>query len=114
MDDEDLINYGIAGCRLGLAKIIRSKPFEITMILLIIIYCILIFLIFGLVDNYFNSEQNTMIFYIIELIILGTFCIEASLHVIALGKLYLRDPWNIVDIIIIVISVIFVFLDLFI
>jgi hypothetical protein len=55
-----------------------------------------------------------MIFYIIELIILGIFCLESFLHVIALGKLYMRDCWNVVDMIIIILSLIFVFLDLFI
>jgi hypothetical protein len=55
MEEDELIEYGITGCRLNLARMLRSKPFDISMIVLILLYCIIIFLIFGLVDSYFSS-----------------------------------------------------------
>jgi hypothetical protein len=44
---------------------------------------------------------------------LGIFCIDISLHIIALGKLYLKDYWNSFDLLIIILSLLFVFLDIF-
>lgn len=112
MDKEELIKNGVSGCRLSLTLILRSKPYDIIMIILIILYTLLIFLFFGFVDTVFAGENQT-IFYIIELVILGIFCIEIGLHIIALGKLYLKDYWNVFDIVIILLSLLFVFLDMF-
>ena len=44
--------------------------------------------------------------------VLGIFIIEIILHLSSYGKLYLRDPWNIADIVVILISVAFVLTDL--
>lgn len=35
------------------------------------------------------------------------------MHVISLGKLYLKDYWNVFDLVIIILSLLFVFLDIF-
>lgn len=92
--------------------LLRSKPYDIFMIILIVLYTILIFLFFAFVDT-FMSNTNETIFYIIELSILGIFCVEIAVHVIALGRLYMRDVWNIFDLVIIILSLVFVFLDMF-
>jgi hypothetical protein len=55
-----------------------------------------------------------LLFDIIELSILGIFSIEIALHIIGYGLLYFRDKWNIFDIFIIMLSISFVFLDIFI
>lgn len=112
MNEEDLLKYGITGCRLSTANVLRSKPYDIFMIILIILYTLLIFLFFGFEDTFFSGD-NVMIFYIIELSILGIFCVEITVHIIAFTMLYLRDWWNLFDILIIIISLIFVFLDIF-
>ena len=112
MDNEELAKHGIKGCRLSLAMLLRSKPYDIFMIILIILYTLLIFLFFAFVDSFF-SGSNQFIFYVIELSILGIFAIEITLHCIALGKLYLRDYWNEFDLFIIILSFVFVFLDIF-
>ena len=46
------------------------------------------------------------------MVILGLFVIEIVSHIYAYGILYLRDVWNILDIIIILISIAFVLMDL--
>lgn len=46
------------------------------------------------------------------MILLGIFIVEIVLHIYAYGLLYLKDPWNIADISIIIICIIFVLLDL--
>lgn len=89
------------------------------MIVLIIIYTLLIFVFFGFDDveactdaakeQQFAREQ---IFYIIELTILGVFVIEIALHIYAYNVLYLRDVWNLIDFIVILLSVLFVLLDM--
>ena len=92
--------------------ILRSKPYDIFMIILIVLYTILIFLFFAFADSFF-SGSNLVIFYIIELTILGIFAVEIALHIIALLGLYIRDYWNILDLSIIILSFLFVFLDIY-
>ena len=112
MEPDELIKAGIRGWRLKLVNLLRSKLFDVSMIILIILYTILIFLFFAIVDNFLSSDDVT-IFYIIELIILGIFCLEIALHITGYGMLYLKDNWNVFDIFIIMLSLIFVFLDIF-
>lgn len=49
---------------------------------------------------------------IVELIILGLFFIEVSLKFIAFRSIYLCDKWNIFDIVVIIISIVFVVLEI--
>lgn len=51
---------------------------------------------------------------IIEICLLALFVIEVMLHIVAYGVLYIKDCWNIFDMIIIILSIMFVFLDLYI
>jgi len=46
-------------------------------------------------------------------VILGIFVIEIALHIYAYNLLYLRDIWNLIDFIVILLSVLFVLLDMF-
>jgi len=48
MDKEELEKIGIIGWRLKLAMILRSKPYDVIMIILIVMYTILIFIELGL------------------------------------------------------------------
>ena len=112
MDKEQLEPLGITGYRLNLALFLRSRTYDIFMISLIILYTILIFLYFAIIDQDFMSNYQ-YIMYIIELSILALFCIEIGLYILAFRLYYLKDGWNVFDIIIILISIIFVFLDLF-
>jgi cAMP-specific phosphodiesterase 4 len=45
-------------------------------------------------------------------VVLGIFVVEIIFHTYAFGLFYLKDYWNIVDIIVIAISIAFVILDL--
>eukprot|EP00347_Sterkiella_histriomuscorum_P005745 403355433 len=114
MDSEELQKNGIHGKRLALALLLRSKAYDVLMILLIVLYTVLIFIYFAFADQYFNDEANQKIFYIIELCILGIFVLEIFLHLLAFRMLYLKDYWNIFDLFIIILSVAFVLLDIFI
>lgn len=111
MDKEDYIKNGITGCRLKLVLFLRSRPYDLSMTILILIYTLLMFLYFASVDAFPLRSDHT-IFHIIELIILGIFCLDIILHVISLGLLYLKDYWSIFDILIITLSLIFAVLDI--
>lgn len=80
MDEKELQQNGVRGWRLYIAKMLKSKPYDILMIFLIVIYTLLIFLILSF-DNLFDNVSY--IFIIIELAILGIFIIEISLHVLS-------------------------------
>ena len=112
MDDAELEKLGVVGYRSTINKMLRSKPYDIIMIILIVIYTLLIFLYFSVEDTTF-AEKSRDIFYLIEIIILGLFSVEITMHIIALHSIYLKDPWNIFDLIIIILSILFVLLDIF-
>ena len=111
MDKNELIKNGITGWRLKLVMLMRTKPYDISMVILIISYSLLILLFFALVDTNLTGEQS--IFFIIELSLLSIFALEIILHLVSLRCLYMRDCWNIFDMIIILLSFMFVFLDIF-
>jgi hypothetical protein len=113
MDDDDLKKEGIIGCRLKLAEMLKSKVYDVLMIILIVFYTLLIFLYFTFQDSFFNTTYNQNAFYIIELSILGVFVVEIFLHLLVYHLIYFRDYWNIFDLVIIILSYIFVFLDMF-
>ena len=113
LDSQELADYGISPCRIKLADIMRSKPMDVLIIILIIIYTILVFLIFGIEDPYLKENPDLELsFYIIELTILGIFVVEIFLSTVAFGKLYYRDSWNIFDVLVIILSLAFVLMDL--
>lgn len=100
--------------------LLKTKAYDVFMIILIIIYTLLIFVFFAFDDvsactesEKQSKEDRELIFYIIELAILGLFVIEIALHIYAYNLLYLRDIWNLIDFIVIILSVIFVLLDMF-
>jgi hypothetical protein len=53
MDREELITNGINGWRLTLAMMLRSKAYDVIMILLILMYTLLVFIYFALADSVF-------------------------------------------------------------
>lgn len=127
MDKEDLAMNNIHGCRQDLACVLMTKCYDIFMIILICYYstCMVAYLIVEdmvivtysddgeTVDDLKMAQLVERIFVINELIVLGSFCLDISLHIIAYGKYYLIDYWNIFDVIIILINVLFVVLDIY-
>lgn len=58
MDDDELRKNGIKGWRLKLAGTMKSKVYDILMIILIVLYTLLIFLYFAFQDMLFESIEN--------------------------------------------------------
>lgn len=111
MEDDELIKLGINGWRLRLTKVLRSVPYDTFMISLIVLYCLLIVLYFAYIDNSFNNQDGDVhIFEYLEVAILGVFCFDIIIHVFGYGVLYVKDYWNIIDAVIIMLSIIFIFL----
>ena len=114
MDRQDLATIGITGWRLSMAMALRSKAYDVFMIILIILYTLLIFVYFAFDCDYFvENPQHEKIFLYVEISILATFSLEIMMNIISLHKYYLKDPWNVFDLFIIIVSIIFVLLDVF-
>lgn len=83
------------------------------MIILIILYTLLVLVQLSLDDtNWVENKNYRKSFFSLELVILGIFVIDIAMHSYAWGSLYLKDIWTIFDIIVIILSIVFVFLDL--
>lgn len=94
-----------------MAKILRSKFYDVFMIILIILYTIFVFVQFGIDEqDFYDSIENQI--FISELVVLGIFVVEIICHIYAFGILFLRDVWNILDIVVILLSIAFVLMDL--
>lgn len=59
MDVEDMKKAGIGGCRLETGKLLVSKSYDILMIAIIILYCLLIAAFFILEDLFFRPAFET-------------------------------------------------------
>jgi len=93
--------------------LLRTKPYDICMIILIILYTVLIFVYFALESTTNCNAKKNFVFLYIEIAILGIFCLEITVHIIALGNIYMKDLWNVFDLVIIILSVLFVLMDVF-
>ena len=58
MDDDELKKRGIVGCRLSLATMLKSKVYDVLMIILIVFYTLLIFMYFTFQDSFLSSSDN--------------------------------------------------------
>lgn len=72
---------------------------------------IIIYLVFD--DGTVLSDSQMKIFYILEIVLLTFFILDISLYLISFRLLYIRDTWNIVDIVVITLSLVFVIVDIF-
>jgi len=115
-----MLRRGVKGFRKSIAMMLKTTGYDVFMIILIIIYTLLIFVFFAFDDvaactssEKESKEDRELIFYIIELSILGIFVIEIGLHIFAYNMIYLRDVWNAIDFVVIILSVLFVLLDMF-
>lgn len=125
MDQEDMKEAGIVGAHHKVGMVLVSKTYDVIMIILIVVYCMLIAVYFVLEDVLFEPFKENGVptnsavesvekgFFFGELVILGVFCIDIGLHVFAYGMFYLKDVWNIADFIVILFSVAAVLLDIF-
>ena len=114
MTDEEFEDVGLTGTSLKLALGLRSKFYDIFQIAIISTYSILIILYLIFDDGTILLDTQMIYFYVIELVLLLFFIIDIALHLVAFRSLYLRDTWNIFDIAVIVFSVAFELLDIFI
>ena len=62
-------------CRENLAVFMLSKPIELTIIILIIIYTLFVFVAIGIEDIIKDDDKAVLSLQIVELIILGLFFI---------------------------------------
>ena len=112
LDEEELMEKGIVGCRLRLTHFLKSRPIEILLVILIVIYTAMVFIFFGFEDILFKTREATNGIYYFELVILGFFVAEVILYTVAYRCLYYDDCWNVFDVIVIFLSIAFVLLDL--
>ena len=99
-------------CRENLAVFMLSKPIELTVIILIVVYALYVFVAIGIEGFIEDDEKAVLSLQIVELIILGFFLLEVSLKFVAFRRIYLCDIWNIFDITVILISIVFVVLEI--
>lgn len=112
LDNEELRERGIIGLRFKLAQLMRSKPVDIVLIALIVLYTVMVFFLIGIEDLSICADLLCDLFSYCELVILGIFVVEILLNTYAFRGLYYDDCWNIFDVLVIVLSIAFVIMDL--
>jgi len=101
----------IRGCRFKIALLLKSKVYDYFMVALIVLYTLFVLVQFGIDEQtWFINIENKV--YVAELVVLGYFVIEIFVHLMVYRCLYMKDYWNIADVVVIVISIVFVVLDL--
>lgn len=93
-----------------------AKPFQYFMISLIIFYCFLVFISFGINDIEDNEGELASVITIlvyIEIVVLTIFILEIIFNIYAYGfKFYFRDRWLFFDALIMIGSIVLVVIDL--
>lgn len=59
-----------------------------------------------------NNSEAEIALQIVELVFLFIFCVEISLNMIGFGVLFIKDWWNIADVTVIILAIVFVILDM--
>jgi len=104
----------VQGKRLTTAVALKSKLYDVLMIALIMVYTLIVLLQFGFEDTLFAENRDVEeAFFMVELGILGVFVVDILVHVYSFGQMYIQDYWNILDIVVILLSFVFVLLDIY-
>ena len=109
---EDLEELNISQWRINIANFMRSKPVDIFIIVLIILYTLLVIVYLAIEDLIDDDKTVDTTLHIVELVFLFIFWVEITLNLIGFGILFLKDYWNIADITVILLAIIFVILDM--
>ena len=86
-----------------------SHKVETVILCLILIYAMIVIIQIMFEED---SDQISTPILVIEIIILVVFMIEIALKILAMGIVYLKDWWNIFDIIVVLACFIFAILEL--
>jgi FlaA1/EpsC-like NDP-sugar epimerase len=78
-----------------------------------VVYAALIILYLVFDDGSVLNDSQMHILYILEIVLLSFFILDITLYLISFRQLYIRDTWNIVDIVVITLSLVFVLVDIF-
>lgn len=90
----------------------RSKPVDIFIIWLILLYTVLV-VVYLAIDNIISeSHTATLALQIFELVLLFIFVVETILNFVGFGQLFLQDCWNIADITVILLAIVLVALEM--
>ena len=95
-----------------MGNFIRGRCFDIFIIILIVVYTLLVVVTLVLEDEVEGNEDARVSLLTIELVILGIFCFEISLSLYVYHCKYFKDLWNVLDAVVILISIAFVLIDL--
>ena len=106
---------------------LASKGYDIAQIVLIVIYCILMVVTFLVEDIIYEnsqcpnetgtiqdtSQQKAVIDVLVflEIVILLFFVLDILVHVIGYGLIFLKDYWNMIDAVVILVNIVFVIVD---
>jgi len=109
---EDLEELNISQWRINIANFMRSKPVDIFIIALILLYTLLVIVYLAIEDLIDDDKTVETTLQIVELVFLFIFWVEITLNLIGFGILFLKDYWNIADITVILLAIAFVILDM--
>jgi len=90
----------------------RAKSVDVFIIILILLYTLLVVVYLAIDDEIEGSKSAEMALQITELCFLFVFCIEITLNLVGFGCLFIKDWWNIADITVILLAIVFVILDM--
>ena len=90
----------------------RSRPVEYFIISLIILYTLLV-IVYLAIDNIISDNPKVELgLQIFELVLLFIFCVETLFNFVGFGMLFIKDYWNLIDILVILLAIVLVCLDI--
>lgn len=105
-------DFKVGKWRAAVATFMRSKPIDIFIIVLILLYTLLVLVYLAFGDEISKKKKIEISLQITELVFLFIFWVEISFNFLGFGVLFIKDWWNIADITVILLAIVFVILDM--
>ena len=112
MKEEDFEKAGISGHKKKLAGFLIGKHFNLYNQILVTVYVIFSILTFS-AEVYLEELHLSHNAHLIEATFVGLFLIDCLVHWFSFGKMYIKDPFSIMDLSVIVLVLTFLMLVYF-
>lgn len=114
MKAEDFEKAGITGCNKKIAEFLIGKWFNLYNQILVGIYVVFSIFVFSF-EDWLDHEvpHATHYSHIVEACFVSLFLLDCLVHIVAFGRLHIRDSFSILDLVVILLVLTFIFLEMF-
>lgn len=112
LQSSELEDRDIIGARKSLAQMLQSNSINVTIVVLIILYCFITFIFTSIPEDKAEEPGVKATYHTIESLFLTAFITEVIVYRYAFKEMYFNNKFNLVNFILILVSLLFLILDI--